>query len=98
MSGGIDFFDGLIEERLTNLHTAMPCRVRKFNEANGTADIVPLFMRKFKGKPPQAMPMLINVPVIKRKYRKDGVIEVEDTVYESGDIVLVVFVERAMDG
>ncbi len=100
MSNGTNFFDDLIEERLADLHTAMPCRVEKYDEATGKADVTPLFKRKFKGQEAQEMPLLTGLPTLKRK-RKVSDNPVSYEVYpldlEHGDIVLVIFAERALD-
>lgn len=98
MSEGVNFMDGFIVEALANIHTAMPCTVESYNSSAGTANVVPIFKRKFKGEAPQLLPKLVDVPVTKRKYKENDVVKVENTFYEPGDIVLVVFAERALDG
>jgi len=94
------FFDDLLEERLADLHTAMPCRVERFDEATGKTDVTPLFKRKFRGHAAQEMPLLTGLPTLKRK-RKVSDDPVSYEVYpldlEPGDIVLVIFAERALD-
>lgn len=99
MSSSLNFFDDMIEERLAQLHTLAPCRVESYNESAGTANVVPLFMRKFRDRAAEAMPPLTAVPVLKRKYRNTpgGSIQTDIPVYERGDIVLVGFAERALD-
>lgn len=97
MSEFIKLIEGTIEGRLADLHTAMPCRVERFNESAGTADVLPLFKRKFKGQTAQNMPLLVGLPAVKRKYKSGENIVTEAPFYEPGDIVLVVFCERAMD-
>lgn len=96
MKEAIKFIDAVIEERLSDLHTCMPCKVVKYDESEGIADIVPLFKRKFKDKPPEPYPLITNVPVMKRKI-KTGAVEVDEPFYEKDDIVLVIFAERALD-
>lgn len=98
MSAGVKFLDGLLLQALADLHTAMPCRVESYDEGNGTANVLPLFKRKFKDSAPEPLPKLVGVQVTKRKYKESGVVKVENTCYEPGDIVLVVFAERALDG
>lgn len=96
MSEAIKFLDGLIEERVANIHTCMPCRVERFY--GDSADVQPIFKRKLKNGQEIAYPLLVNVPVLKRK-TKPGIEPVIDSpYYEKGDIVLVVFAERALDG
>lgn len=101
MSEAIGFLDGIIDERLAHLHTAMPCRVESYNESEGTCDVVPLFMRKFVNGSAQQLPKLIDLPVMKRKRKTvvDGEVVpvVDEPYYERGDVVLVLFAERALD-
>jgi hypothetical protein len=97
VSETINFLDGIIEERLSQLHTVMPCRVERFNESQGTADVVPLFMRKFKNMSAQVMPKQSGLPILKRKIKNGDIVTIESPYYERGDIVLVVFAERALD-
>jgi hypothetical protein len=76
----------------------MPCKVERYNEDEGTADVVPLFMIVYADGWKEAYELVTNVPVVKRKWKDDqGTINVETPFYESGDIVLVVFAERALD-
>ncbi|SMB95326.1 hypothetical protein SAMN00017405_0380 [Desulfonispora thiosulfatigenes DSM 11270] len=89
MSRAINFLEGLVNSKINNLHTCMPCKIEKFNEAQGTADVVPLFID---------LPMLINIPILKQKTKENSIISVSHPFYEKGDTVLVVFAERALDG
>ena len=117
MSDGTSFFRGMIEERVAQIHTAMPCRVESFNESDVTADVKPLFKAKYKGKESEERPIIKDVPLIKRKRKRekittttvDGTSDIrqatgDDEIYidspylETGDIVMVVFCERALDG
>lgn len=97
MSETIKFFDGMIEERLAHVRTAIPCRIEKYDETKGTADVVPLFMIKNKDEAPQPLPMQVSVPVLKQKKRSGDTIYVETPYYDRGDIVLVVYCDRAID-
>ncbi len=98
MSSLLKFMKALLEERIAEIHTCMPCRVLSFNEAKGTADVVPLFMRKYVDTPASEYSPIMAVPVLRRKYKDDsGVIKLEQVFYEKGDIVVVSFAERALD-
>jgi hypothetical protein len=98
MSEAIKYLNKMIENRLTDLHTAMPCKVESYNEAEGTAKVIPLFKIKFLGEDvAQERPPLIDVPVIKHRYRISGNLVEYKPVYQAGDIVLVIFLERAFD-
>ena len=89
-----DALNGFIEEKLMNLHTAMPCKVLSYE--NNEATIQPLFMKTTKeGKKPY--PIIEGVPVLKQRFNVDGVTKTYQSVYQAGDIVLVVFSERALD-
>lgn len=98
MSEFVKFLDGIIEERVSEIHTCMPARVVKFDEATGKVDVQPLFNRKLKNGNTVPYPMLVGLPVLKRK-TKPGLEPITDIpFYEKGDIVLVAFAERALDG
>lgn len=85
-------------EALCNLHTAMPCKVERYNESEGTADVVPLFMRVYADGRKEAYSIVTNVPAVKRKWKdSQGEVRVESPFFEAGDVVLVVFAERAID-
>ncbi len=93
MSDGISFLEGLIEERLAHLHTAMPARVESFDPVKMRATVQPLFRRKFKGQGAIRMPLLLDVPVA---FIRAGGFVIRPP-FRKGDIVLVVFSERAID-
>lgn len=96
MSEAIKFFDGIIEERVSNIHTCMPCRVEKFN--GDSADVQPIPRRKLKNGQEMAYSLLVNVPILKRKTKTGTDPVIDSPYYEKGDIVLVVFAESALDG
>lgn len=91
------FFDDLLSERLAHLHTCMPARVVRFDALAMTADVQPLFMRRFEGRPAEALPLLLGLPVLRRKVDAGGLVQVDSPVLEPGDIVVVLFAERALD-
>ena len=98
--------NAIIEEKLLNLHTAMPCKVLSY--ANGEATIQPLYLKVSKHEE-GPYPPIEGVPVLKQRFKysyEDGTpagtinrtkTTIFETVYEKGDIVLVVFSERALD-
>ena len=88
------FFSELIEGRVGQIHTMMPARVESYNESEGTARVVPLFMRKGRKRSP-----LIGVPVIKYKYKdSEDNIQTKQLHLEKGDTVLIGFCERSLEG
>lgn len=88
----------LTENRITDIHTSIPCKVESFNSSTNTAKVTPLFKVKFANDDvAQQRPPLINVPCLKRKIKINNVITIETPFFEAGDIVLVVFLERAFD-
>lgn len=92
------YLNGLIDEKLLNLHTSAPCRIISFNESTFRATVEPLFMAKEIGRPPVPRPVIENVPVIgQRHLDADGVERVQLPIYRAGDVVLVAFAERALD-
>jgi len=80
-----EVFKNVLSEQLNNLHTAMPCEVEKYDEEKELSDLQPLFQRKKLGVT-MGYPLIEKVPKLKH---------VEPL--EEGDIVLVVFAERALD-
>lgn len=87
--------NAFIEEKLLNLHTAMPCRVLSFS--NGEATVQPLFLKVTNGEQQQYNP-IEGVPVLKQRYKiNGGAPQIYESVYQPGDKVFVVFSERALD-
>ena len=104
VSEATKFFRNFIEGALLGINTAMPCEVISYNESDLTAKIQPLFMTKEVGREPEALPVLDNVPVLFQRFkfvdRDNGSHTVTQDfipILKSGDIVLCVFVQRAMD-
>ena len=87
--------NGFVEEKLMNLHTAMPCKVLSYE--NNEATIQPLFMKTTKdGQRPY--PIIEGVRGLKNHLHvKDEKPKCYCTTYYPGDIVLVIFSERALD-
>jgi len=78
-------FEQLFNEHLNNLHTSMPCEVIEYHPDDHEADIQPQFQR-IKGGETKEYPMIEKVPALKHV-----------DPLSPGDIVLVVFAERALD-
>lgn len=97
MSNSLSFFKDLINESVLNIHTSMPCKVIGYNESTMRAKIQPLFMMKEIGRSPEVLPPINDVPVLFQKYKVNGVTETHIPVLSSGDVVLVVFSQRAID-
>jgi len=76
----------VFNEHLNNLHTAMPCTVVRYYVAEDKADLQPQFKR-VKGGETQDYPMINKAPLLSHVPRP----------LEPGDIVFVVFAERALD-
>lgn len=92
MSEVLKLIDGIVGERLINIHTSLPCRVIAFYD--DTADVQPTPKRKLKDGREVAYPMLVKVPILKRKIKVGLEIRVEIPFYEKGDTVLVSFSSR----
>lgn len=98
MSKTTKYFDALKMNLLTSINTAMPCKILSYDEATCTAKIQPLFKVKEVGQPEKALKPIENVPALKQKYRvNDGSVQEYVPVYEAGNVVLVVFAQRAID-
>lgn len=98
MSSATQFFTNLRASVLTSINTAMPCKVLSFDETECTAKIQPLYKVKEVGHDPTILPPIEGVPVLKQKYKVGGGIAQEYIpALNIGDIVLVVFCQRAID-
>ena len=98
MSDTIKFFDKLLENRVSDIHTSILGKIERIN--GNTADVQPL----------QDYPLLVNLPLLKQKYEYTDTLDTEEgsaptqtrliegPIYQKGDTVLVVFLERARDG
>lgn len=93
-------FKQIINEHLYNLHTAMPCKIVKYDPINLEADVQPLFQRRKQGKVHE-YPLIEKVPVVKSLVKcADPKGECSCGHYfelEKDQKVLVVFAERALD-
>ena len=85
MSEALKFLDGLIEGRISDIHTCMPARVERFNEGACTADVQPAG---------QQLPLLVGLPALKFKTKE----KTYEPFYDPGDTVMVIFSETALDG
>jgi hypothetical protein len=97
MSNSTSFFNGLLAETILNLHTAMPCKVLSYNESTRRAKIQPLFMMKEIGHDPEPLAPVEDVPVLYQRYKVNGNIQTYIPVLTTGDVVLAVFCQRAID-
>lgn len=98
--------NAFVEEKLLNLHTSMPCKVLSFDGKEAT--VQPLFLKTTQDEQAK-YPPIEGVPVLKQRFKytyDDTTIHgdvtktvtlMHEAVYEAGDIVLVVFSERALD-
>lgn len=98
MSSVTKYFANLKTSVLTSINTAMPCKVLSFNESDCTAKIQPLYKVKEVGHESTILPPIEGVPVLKQNYKVNGgTVQEYIPVLNSGDIVLVVFCQRAID-
>jgi len=101
-------FENIFNEHLNNLHTAMPCTVITYYPDTFEADLQPVFRRKKDGKT-QSYPMINKAPVSRRvvlsPFRTGKCLGCLEPVeipehhepLEEGELVFVVFAERALD-
>ena len=86
--------DAMINEALDDVHTAIPARVEKFDPTTLRGEVVPLIKRRVeKGADPEALPPILDVPFC---MPKAGPFVLRFPV-RRGDVVLLVFSERALD-
>ncbi|MBD8026416.1 hypothetical protein H9636_07060 [Ureibacillus sp. Re31] len=98
MSNATVFFQELKRGILTSINTCMPAKILEYDKNKCEAKIQPLFKIKVKGKDnPVTLPPIEGVPALKNRYEVDGAIKEYKPIYNKGEIVLVVFSQRALD-
>src|SRR5690606_18511952 len=86
--------DHMVEQKLDDLHVALPARVERFDPATLRGDVVPLVKRRVTNDgEPEPLPPILDVPFW---MPKAGPFVLRLPV-RRGDVVLVVFSERALD-
>ena len=83
----------LIENRLTNVHTAIPGEILSYDKATRKASVKPLINREFKDNTILEYPVITNCPVV-FPGTAQGVLHFDLT---NGDGCLIVFSERSLD-
>jgi len=89
-----DLVKAIVDNKLDDLHTAIPARVESFDPQTMRASVT--LLRKRRVSPdfdPEPMPPILEVPV---QFIKGGDFVIRPPV-KNGDTVLVVFSERALD-
>lgn len=93
MSVGTSFFRDLMETRIAQIHTSAICRIVKFDSETMRATVQPLRKVMLANGESVEMPIIEHVPV---SCPRAGGFVIRPP-YREGDVVLVVFVERAID-
>lgn len=89
-----DLIETMIDGALDDVHTALPARVERFDPTTLRGEVVPLIKRRFeKGADPEPLPPILDVPFV---MPKAGSFVMRWPV-RRGDVVLLVFSERALD-
>jgi hypothetical protein len=81
------------ENRLCDLHTALPARIESYDSATGMADCQPLLKRKFKDGEVVDLPVCVAVPVCFPRTTTSYI----HLPIKTGDVGLLVFSERSID-
>lgn len=88
------FISMMLEQRLAELHTALPGRIVRYDAQKQQADVEPLIQRKFLVTSQiVTLPVVSNVPIVHPR-SASAIIHVPVKV---GDVVLLVFAERSVD-
>ncbi|HEX3045400.1 MAG TPA: Gp138 family membrane-puncturing spike protein [Bacillota bacterium] len=87
-----DFIKALIDQYLTELHVALPARIESYDPKTLRATVTVLAKKTLEGKP-VTIPPIVEVPVM---ILKSGPFIIRPP-YVPGDIVQVLFNERALD-
>lgn len=85
------FYNDLFDTKLENLHTTLICRVTGIS--GNRVNVQPIGKRKGQDGKIRDYPQLYNVPVMSTR---NGTSTMTPT-YQAGDVVVVVFSERAID-
>ena len=86
------FLNDLFDTKLSELHTMLICRVVAATAT--TASVQPIGKRKGPDGVVRAYPQLTNLPIMSTRHGTTNL----TPVYQVGDVVVVVFSERAIDG
>lgn len=94
---GANLLRRVMDARLLDVHTALPCEVLAFDAAAQTVDVQPMVKNVIFGETSEleeSYPQILNVPVKYNRSRKylGGVFPLE-----AGDFVMVVFNEWSLD-
>ncbi|MCF8020859.1 MAG: hypothetical protein K9L62_15885 [Vallitaleaceae bacterium] len=82
----------LIEDRINKIHTALPAKIKSYNAKTMYAEVILLNKKELEGEQVQ-IPPIVEVPVA---HLNAGGFVIRPP-YKKGDIVQVVFNERALD-
>lgn len=89
-----EFVKRMVGQAIEDIHTALPAKVEKFDPTTLRGDVVPLVKwRTAKDTEPEPMPLILDVPFW---MPKAGPFILRMPV-KKGDVVLLVFSERALD-
>jgi hypothetical protein len=83
----------VFESLISDVHTALPGRIEKYEFATQKAQVKPLIKRKYLDGEVLDLPVLVNVPVVFPRTKKSGI----TFPLSKGDGVLVIFTERALE-
>jgi len=83
----------VFESLISDVHTALPGRIEKYEYSTQKAQVKPLIKRKYLDGEVLEMPVLVNVPVVFPRTKKSGI----TFPLAKGDGVLVIFTERALE-
>lgn len=88
-----DVLRDMIDSRIAEVHVAMPARVESYDPATQKASVAPLLKKKLRNGKEFSLGVIDGVPVIMPRSAAGSL----TFPIASGDTVLLVFVERAMD-
>ena len=93
MSEATKFFDGLLGETFSELHTCLLGKIQSFDGQKMTADVIPLLKRKLADGRVEALPVISQAPVM---FLHANGFFIRPPL-KPGDLVVVVFAERELD-
>lgn len=85
--------DAAIERHLSQIHTAMPGRIEKYDWELQKASVKPLIKKQYMDGREASLPLIVNVPVM---FMRTDNFSFTYPINE-GDLVLVLFTERSME-
>lgn len=88
-----DALSAAMERRVSEMHTAMPGKIEKYDHETQKASVQPLIKKMYLDDKTESLPMIVNVPVM---FPRSADFSFTYPLNE-GDLVLLIFSERSLE-